>query len=113
MDSRKKELISAYKQRPLTGGVCIIKNTKNGKYLLEAQANLPGSKNRFAFSKATSTCPSLRLQKDWNAFGADAFVFEILEEIEQAETQTSEEFYEDIAALGEMWAEKFDPALSY
>ncbi|MEM1485635.1 GIY-YIG nuclease family protein [Oscillospiraceae bacterium PP1C4] len=113
MDSHKKELINAYKQRPLTGGVCIIKNTENGKYLLEVKTNPQGSKSRFDFSQATNSCAHFKLKKDWDTFGKDAFVFEILDEIEQKETQTPEEFQSDLAVLGELWSVKFDPALAY
>ena len=113
MDERKKELIREYKQRPLQGGVCIIRNTVNGKYLLEIGLNPKGNQNRFAFSCSTGSCVHYKLQKDWDACGKDAFTFEILDEIEQKETQTPEEFKADIEALGELWLEKLGPSLSY
>ena len=103
MDMHKKELLNAYKSRPLSGGVYVIRNTQNGRYLLAAETNLSGSKGKFEFSKMT----------DWKACGKDAFVFEVLDELTQKETQTPEEFRADLAALGELWAEKFDPALAY
>lgn len=61
----------------------------------------------------TGTSLGFRLQKDWETFGGDAFTFEILEEITQKETQTEAEFREELELLGELWAEKFDPDLSY
>ena len=113
MDAHKKELIRAYKQRPLSGGVTIIRNTANGRYLLEAQTNVEGSRSRFAFMQATDSPPSMRMQKDWKSYGPSAFTFQVLEELIQKEGQTAEEFRADLAVLGELWAEKFDPALSY
>lgn len=51
MDAHKKELLNAYKSRPLSGGVYIIRNTRNGRYLLAAETNLSGSKGKFEFPK--------------------------------------------------------------
>ena len=113
MDSHKKDLITAYKQRPLSGGVYVIRNTESGRYLLQAVTNLEGSRNQFQFSQMTGSCVSMKLQKDWSRFGGKAFVFEVIEELTQKEDQTPEEFKADLEALGELWAEKFDPALSY
>ena len=109
MDQRKKELIAAYKSRPLTAGVTVIRNSINGRYLLETPANPRGTQNRFAFSQNTDNCVYAKLQADWK----DAFTFEILEEIEQKPERTSEEFKSDLETLGALWAAKFDPALSY
>ena len=113
MDQRKKELIAAYKSRPLTAGVTVIRNSINGRYLLETPINPRGTQNRFAFSQNTDNCVYAKLQADWKAFGKDAFTFEILEEIEQIPEQTPEEFKSDLETLGALWAAKFDPALSY
>ena len=55
----------------------------------------------------------MKMQKDWRAFGPSAFTFQVLEELVQKEGQTEAEFREELAVLGELWAEKFDPALSY
>ena len=92
MDAHKKELLNAYKSRPLSGG---------------------GSKGKFEFSQMTDCCNWHKLSADWKACGRDAFVFEVLDELTQKETQTPEEFRADLAALGELWAEKLDPALAY
>ncbi|MCI8649250.1 MAG: GIY-YIG nuclease family protein [Anaerotruncus sp.] len=113
MNEHKKELIQAYKNRPLVGGVCIIRNTQNGRYLLETVTNPQGSQNRFLFAQQTNTCLSSRLQRDWSTFGNEVFNFEILEELLQKEEQTVEEFQEELKILGEVWAEKFDASLSY
>lgn len=61
----------------------------------------------------TDCCNWHKLSADWKACGKDAFVFEVLDELTQKETQTPEEFCADLAALGELWAEKLDPSLAY
>ncbi|MDR3644354.1 MAG: GIY-YIG nuclease family protein [Clostridia bacterium] len=109
----KKEIRAAYKERKVTGGICAIKNTCSGRMLLAAVADLQGYRNRFEFSKATGGCINIKLQKDWDSLGADAFAFEVLEELVKKEAQTSKEFLDDIATLKEMWLEKLDPELLY
>ena len=102
----KKELTSAYKQKPEEGGVFLIRNTLTGKVLLDASPNLAGQKNRFEFAKATKSCVHKKLEKDWKEYGGDAFEFEVLEEIRQGETQSSSAFAEDVKTLKEIWEEK-------
>ncbi len=109
----KKEKLAQYKERKIVGGICVIKNTKNGKMLLSSVANLQGYKNRFEFSKLTGGCVNIKLQKDWEQFGAESFIFEVLEELEKKEAQTSEEFSDDINTLKEIWLEQLDPGKLY
>jgi len=46
-------------------------------------------------------------------YGAEAFSFEILEEIEKKDSQTTDEFKEDLMVLEQLWAEKFDCEKAY
>jgi len=109
----RKEMQAAYKEHKVIGGICAIKNMANGKMLLSAVVDIQGYKNRFAFSKSTGGCVSTKLQKDWNEFGADAFTFEVLEELIKKETQTPKEFNDDIETLKEIWLEKLDLEMLY
>lgn len=102
----RKEKIARYKQRMLKGGVYRIVNTRSGKMLLEAAADLAGSKNRFDFSVATGSCVNFKLQRDWLALGAGAFSFEVLEELAQKQDQTEDEFREELEVLRQLWDEK-------
>jgi hypothetical protein len=108
-NQNRKQLLEAYKERKIVGGICTIKNTANGKMFLAAVTDLQGYKNRYEFSQATGGCVDLRIQKDWDKFGREVFVFEVLEELEKSETQTSKEFSDDIKTLKEIWLEKLDP----
>lgn len=70
MDKQKKKgLQNMYKERKITGGICAVKNSANGKMLLSAVVNLQGCKNRFEFSKMTDSCIEKKLEKDWNKYG--------------------------------------------
>ncbi|NLD49565.1 MAG: GIY-YIG nuclease family protein [Clostridiaceae bacterium] len=115
MDNKKtkKEMISQYKERKVIGGVFIIKNTQSGQIMLEASANLQGSRNRFEFSRQTGVAVNLKMQNDWNRLGGLAFVFEVLEELEKKETQTEAEFREDLEFLKEVWMEKLKGQVFY
>ena len=106
MSDKKKALKAQYKERKVIGGVFVIRNTITGKLLLDAATDLQGSKNRFAFARQTGNCVDMKLQSDWKQQGANAFAFEILEELEKSETQTDAEFSADIKLLKEIWTEK-------
>ena len=102
----KKELQAQYKERKVAGGVIVIKNTHTGKMLIEGTTDLQGNKNRFDFAQKTGSCIHPKLQAEWAGLGSSAFVYEVLEEIEKGETQTSAEFKEDVDLLKEIWMEK-------
>jgi hypothetical protein len=44
--------------------------------------------------------------REWQAYGPEAFSFEVLEEVKREEDQTEKEFMEDIQVLLEIWHEK-------
>jgi len=102
----KKEMISEYKGRAVTGGAYAVRNTGSGKLFVDVTADLQGSRNRFDFSKQTGTCVYLKLQNDWKAQGGEVFAFEVLEELQKGETQSAAEFKADLDALKDLWLEK-------
>ena len=109
----RKELIAKYKERKIIGGVYAIKNMTTGRALLLSAQDLQGSKNRFEFAQKTGSCIHPKLKDDWEVYGAKGFEFVTLEELEKLETQTPDEFKEDIKVLTEIWVEKFDPTELY
>jgi hypothetical protein len=104
----RKDIISAYKERPIIGGVYGIKNMVNGKMLLLSTADLQGAKNRFQFCQLMNSCTYIKLQNDWKHLGAKSFVFETLEELKMQEGQTTREFKAELKVLEELWLEKLD-----
>lgn len=104
--NRKRELAAQYRQRNLVGGVYIMRNTRTGRILLDWDGDLQGSKNRFSFMQATDSPPSMKLRQDWERYGKSAFEFEVLDEVKMQPTQSSEEFYEELKTLSELWREK-------
>jgi hypothetical protein len=111
--NRRKEITNAYKNRKLHGGVYIINNTVNGKYLIDHVANLQSAQNRFQFAITTGSTLHPKLQKDWKELGAQAFTFEVLEELEQKPEQSQSAFMDDLAVLEQLWRTKFDASKAY
>lgn len=98
-----KAMKEQYKNRVLIGGVYCVKCNVNNNFWVRATTNLQGSKNRFEFSVSTNSCPEMCMLEAWNQFGASAFSFEILEEIQKKETRTEREFSDDVNTLLEIW----------
>ncbi len=111
--SSRKEMLQNYKNRKVIGGVFAIDNDENGKSLVLWAADLQGSRNRFEFAKATGSCTYKQLQQDFDRFGAEAFSFRIIEELEKKDTQTGDNFQEEIKALYKMALEETDPEKLY
>jgi len=109
----KKDLIAAYKQRVQIGGIYAVTNKQTGKNLVLASADIGGIRKRYEFAEATGGCFHPKLQQDVNRFGAGAFSFAVLEEMEKKNTQTDREFAEDLDVLLSMWLEKYDPEKLY
>lgn len=109
---QRREAAAAYKARLHQGGVFQIRNTKTGRILLRRTTDLRGSRNRFQFAQMTGSCTDYALQAEWGRDGS-AFVFEVLEELEQKETQTESEFKAAVEACYEHWQEKLADTPQY
>lgn len=102
----RKERKEQYKNRKIVGGVYRICCDAAGKSWLKAALDLQGANNRFSFFVATNACPEPAMAQAWKQYGATAFSFTILEKMEKKETQTPDEFAQDMEALFELWTEK-------
>ncbi len=104
---RNRELKRLYKETKQTAGVFQIKNAQNQKILVGSSMNLK-SMNGQQFQLEMGSHPNKQLQQEWNKFGKDAFVFEVLEVLELKE----EEYVsprEALKKLEEKWLEKLKP----
>lgn len=102
----KKALKEQYKSRTIIGGVYRITCSGTGESWLRAATDIKGAANRYEFFSSTDTCPEPSMAKAWNQFGPSSFSFEIMEELKKKETQTDQEFSQDIDTLLEIWMEK-------
>ncbi len=101
----RKKITEAYKARRAIGGVFAVKNSANGKSLVQYTTDIQGSRNRFEFSQATGGCAFKPLQEDYKKFDNKVFSLEVLEQLEQKEGQSDESFTDDIKALYNMLIE--------
>ena len=106
VEKSKKELREKYKDRKVVGGVYLIRNSENSRILICSTADLQSSINRFEFAKKTGSCVDLKLQGDWSKCRGASFNFEVLEELNREETQTANEFMDDILVLKNLWMDK-------
>jgi hypothetical protein len=102
----RKALKEQFKNRLLIGGIYCIKCSGNNNLWIRATTDMQSAKNRFIFSMSINSCPETCMIESWNQFGASAFSFKILEEIQKKETQTEREFSDDVNTLLEIWSEK-------
>ncbi|MEQ9452265.1 MAG: GIY-YIG nuclease family protein [Pseudomonadales bacterium] len=108
--ARKKELIREYKKTPKQMGAYSIRNTENDRSYVGVSRDLQARMNRHRFMlNSNAETDIVQLQADWNAHGADAFEFSILEVLEPPEDPGRYDPGEDLLALLELWCEELRP----
>jgi hypothetical protein len=108
MTDTKRELKRQYKERIKTAGVFQVKNLANGKVLLGSSLNLDGPLNGHRFMLTIGSHRNEALQKDWNTYGADKFVFEVLEVV-KVKDDPHFDVADELTLLEEIWVEKLQP----
>ena len=104
----RKELNREYKERVKPAGVYQVKNLANGKVLLGSSLNLEGPLNRHKFMLKIGSHTNKALQKDWDEFGSEQFVFEILEAVQVKEAPNFN-LKDELTLLEMIWLEKLQP----
>ena len=104
----RKELNREYQERPKPAGVFQVKNTVNGKVLLGSSLNLDGALNGHKFMLKVGSHRNKELLADWNKYGADKFVFEILEDV-RVRDEPNFNLGDELTLLEMIWLEKLQP----
>jgi group I intron endonuclease len=104
----RQELKREYKEHVKPAGVFQIKNMANGKVLLGSSLNLEGPLNMHKFMLKPGHHGNPALQQDWNEYGADNFVFEILETV-QVKDNPNFNLDDELTLLEQIWLEKLQP----
>jgi group I intron endonuclease len=104
----QKEIKREYKERKKPAGVFQVKNTVNGKVLLGSSLNLEGPLNSHKFMLSIGQHNNKTLQKEWNQYGADKFIFEILE-IVKVKDDPNFDLSDELTLLEQIWLEKLQP----
>ncbi len=104
----KQDLKREYKERKKPAGIFQIKNTANGKVLLGSSLNIEGPLNAHKFMLTTGSHRNEALQKEWNEFGVEKFVFEILEVV-KVKDDPNFNLRDELTLLEQIWLEKLQP----
>jgi len=103
----RKELIRQYKEMETEAGVYQIKNTKNGKILMVSTPNLK-TMNGKPMMLREGGHKNRKLQEDWNKFGEESFIFEVLEVLKGKKDSYFDKTLE-LKNLEKKWLEKLQP----
>ncbi len=87
-------------------GIYRVTHTPSGRTLLGQSLHLDGMLNRIRFQLQNGLHPNRVMQADWKADGPDAFMFEVLDEIEPK--NPGDEPMDDLKELLTLWQEKLD-----
>lgn len=104
----KKDLKREYKEREKMAGVFQVKNTANGKVLLGSSLNLEGPLNSHKFMLTIGSHRNKELQQEWNEYGPDKFVFEILDVV-KVKDDPNFNLSDELALLEQIWLEELQP----
>ncbi|MCB0171181.1 MAG: GIY-YIG nuclease family protein [Anaerolineae bacterium] len=104
----KKDIKREYKEREKQAGVFQVKNTENGKVLLGSSLNLDGPLNAHKFMLTVGSHRNKVLQQEWNEYGPDAFVFEILEVV-KVKDDPNFNLSDELTLLEQIWLEELQP----
>ena len=105
--NRRKELVRQYKEMKTEAGVYQIKNTKNQKVFVVSTPNLK-TMNGKPMMLCGGVHKNKKLQEEWNKFGEEAFVFEVLEVLKEKEESYFDKTGE-LKKLEKKWLEKLQP----
>lgn len=105
----RRELKRMAREQKTEAGVYAIRNTQNGKRWVESTRNLR-TINGQRFQLDTGVHRNQALQQEWSQFGAEAFVFEVLEVLEREENESI--YYDELDELKKLkakWLEELHP----
>ncbi|NET32215.1 MAG: GIY-YIG nuclease family protein [Cyanothece sp. SIO1E1] len=103
----RKALKAAYKEMKFKMGAFQIRNLSNGKLFVGSSANLDAIWNRHRFQLNMGSHRNTELQKEWNTFKEENFVFEILEELPHRDDTS--DYSEELSLLETFYLEKLSP----
>jgi hypothetical protein len=106
---RKRELKQQYKESFRPMGIICIKNIENGKIYIEKSPNIEGTFNKHKFQLELGGHILKELQKDWNTYGGEKFIFEVLEYLKPSDKDTLEDLKEELEIMEVLWLDKLKP----
>tara|TARA_R110001632_G_scaffold170150_2_gene289143 strand:+ start:1029 stop:1364 length:336 start_codon:yes stop_codon:yes gene_type:complete len=108
----KKELKEAYKQLKIPMGVFQIKSRKNNKVLIDHSIDMVSKWNRHKMELKFGNHRNRGFQKDWNEYGEENFVFEVLSELKMSEDEGTN-YTKELKMLQDMVIEELNIEIRY
>ncbi len=87
-------------------GVYCVRNLQTGETLIGRSTDVQSILNRERSSLRFGGHPNARLQQDWNARGAAAFAFEVLDTLDWPDDAPEFDPAADLLLLEAMWRER-------
>ncbi|WP_232697764.1 GIY-YIG nuclease family protein [Brevibacillus daliensis] len=107
MTNNRKERILQYKEEKIYAGVYQIKNTRNEKIYIGSTPNVK-TLNGQLFSLKHGSHVNRDLQEEWNQYGEDVFVIEVLEQMEK-NADNQGQIKKKLENLEKKWIENTKP----
>ena len=85
MTHDRKQLVRDYKERKVAAGAFAVRCAPSGQAWVEVTPNLHNRQNGLWFALRLGTHPNKALQQAWKDHGQDAFTYEVVEELPEAE----------------------------
>ncbi len=104
----RKELKEEYKQKKFRMGIFCITNTVNGKIFIGSSLDLVAIWHAQRFQLNAGMHPNEKLQQDWNQFGSENFMYEIIEEIIQSD-ETTIDYNKEVKVLEALAMDELQP----
>lgn len=101
----KKELKETYKQLKIPMGVFQIENIRNQKVLIDHSVDMASKWNRHKMELKFGNHRNREFQKDWNEYGEESFVFNVLSELKKNEDEPAN-YTKELKTLQEMVIEE-------
>jgi hypothetical protein len=111
---KKKALTTTYRQSMRPMGIYQIRNLVNGKIFVDRSIDLEAARNRHLFVTAMARPPIPELLNDWQIYGGERFVFEVLDQVALegesiADDATRQRHKGELDELLALWLEKLQP----
>lgn len=102
----RKELINNYKQQEVELGLIKIENKNTGYAYIDICNNLYKPFEGIKFQLNLGRFKSKSLQKDWEKYGEESFIFEIIEKLKTKPEDTQKQKLENLKVLLDMYLEE-------
>ena len=108
MNNDRSDLKREYKENPPLAGIFKITNKTNGRIYIDKGLNVQGVMNRHEFQLRNGSHKNPELQKDWDQFGAENFIFEVIDHLKPSD-DPSIDINNELADLEEIWLNELTP----